>query len=127
MKRDMDLVREMLLLLSNADHPLSFDEMLPKGSTLWSREVAAYHMQMLVEEAHLVRAIDASHMGGRDWINAQLTWQGQDFLESVRDETVWAKTREGAKKLGGVTFDMFIGLAKEYAKAEVKKRLGFDL
>ena len=52
---------------------------------------------------------------------------GQDFLESVRDETVWAKTREGAKKLGGVTFDMFIGLAKEYAKAEVKKRLGFDL
>lgn len=62
-----------------------------------------------------------------NWIELQLTWHGQDFLDSVRDPTVWDKTRDGAKKLGGVTFEMFIGLAKEFAKAEAKKRLNLDL
>ena len=127
MKRDMELVRAMLLELAEADHPMNFEELLPKRSTLGSREIAAYHVQMLIEEAGLIRGIDASHMQGRDWLHLQLTWQGQDFLDSVRDPTVWQKTKEGALKLGGVSLDVLVGIAKEYAKAEVKKRLGIDL
>jgi hypothetical protein len=34
---------------------------------------------------------------------------------------------EGTKKVDGVRIDIFVGLAKEYLKAEVKKRLDSDL
>jgi hypothetical protein len=127
MKRDMDLVRNMLFKLAESDHSLDFEELLPEGSTLGSREIAAYHLQMLIEEAQLVRGLDSGHIGGRDWNELELTWQGHDFLDSVRDETVWAKSKEGAKKLGGVSFDLLLGLVKEVAKAEAKKRLGLEL
>lgn len=127
MKRDMELVRDLLLKISEADGPLNFSETLRPDSDDNARAVAEYHMAMLVDEVGFVRGIDASSMDGRDWIDLVLTWHGQDFLDSVRDPTVWAKTRDGVKKLGGVTFEMFIGIAKEVAKAEVKKRLNLDL
>jgi hypothetical protein len=66
-------------------------------------------------------------MEGRNWLNLELTWAGQDFLESIRDPTVWENTKQGAKKLGGVSLDIFIGIAKAYLKAEAKKRLSLDL
>ena len=127
MKRDMELVRDLLLKIGEADRPLNFSEMLRPDIDDNARALAEYHMAMLVDEVGFVRGIDASSMDGRDWIELELTWHGQDFLDSIRDPTVWNRTQDGAKKLGGVTFDMFIGLAKEYAKAEVKKRLGLDL
>lgn len=127
MKRDMELVRELLLKISNADRPMNFSELLPADVEDATRSVVAYHMTMLVEEIGFVRGIDASSMESKDWIDLELTWHGQDFLDAVRDPTVWEKTSAGAKKLGGVTFEMFVGIAKEIAKAEAKKRLGLDL
>ena len=128
MERDMELVRELLLKIADANEPLDFSDMVP-GRTEGTKEyaLAAYHMQMLIEEAGLVRGIDASTMSGKDWIHLELTWFGQDFIESIRDPTVWDQTKEGAKKLGGVSWDILLGLAKAYVKAEAKKRLGIDL
>ena len=125
MKRDMELVRELLLKIAEAEEPLDFSELAAKREA--GRERTAYHMQMLVEEAGLVRGIDASSMDGKDWLSLELTWHGQDFLDSIRDPTVWEHTKEGAKKLGGVSWDVLIGLAKAYVKAEAKKRLGIEL
>ncbi|MEH2520630.1 hypothetical protein V1279_006203 [Bradyrhizobium sp. AZCC 1610] len=128
MQRDMGLVRELLLKIAVADKP-------PKLSTLVSGRgtddsgygLAAYHMQMLIEEVGFVRGINANSSSGKEWINLELTWHGQDFLESIRDPTVWENTQAGVKKLGGVSFDIFVGLAKQYLKAEAKKRLNLDL
>jgi hypothetical protein len=50
-----------------------------------------------------------------------------DFLDNIRDPTVWERTKEGAKSLGGASWDVLIGLAKAYVKAEAKKRLGIEL
>ena len=63
----------------------------------------------------------------RACIDLELTWDGHDFLDSVRDPTVWERTREGAKKLGGVSLDVFVDLAKACLRAEAKSRLGIDL
>jgi hypothetical protein len=40
---------------------------------------------------------------------------------------VWDKTKAGAQKLGGDSWDIIIEIAKSYVKAEAKKRLGLDL
>ena len=84
-------------------------------------------MQMLIEEAGFVRGIDVCSSDGDDWLELQLTWRGQDFLQNVRDQTVWEKTKEGAQKLGGASWDVLIEIAKAYVRSEAKKRLGIDL
>jgi hypothetical protein len=123
MKRDMELVREILLKLAESDKPLPLDALASERD----RDLVAYHVGMLVDEVGFLRGINADTMSGRDWIELQLTWHGQDFLDSVRDPTVWEKTKDGAVKLGGVSLEMLVGIAKQYAKAEVKKRLGIEL
>lgn len=30
-------------------------------------------------------------MDGPDWLDLQLTWQGHDFLNTLRDPTVWER------------------------------------
>lgn len=128
MKRDMDLVRDLLIKIADAEKRLSFSQLVPgrkEGTPEY--ELAAYQMQMLIEEAGLVRGIDACSSSGDDWLELQLTWRGHDFLQSVRDQTVWDKTKEGAQKLGGASWDVIMELAKAYMKAEAKKRLGLDL
>jgi hypothetical protein len=125
MKRDMNLIRELLLKIEEAKEPPYFAELVSQDPDEY--QLAAYQMQMLIEEVGLVRGIDGSSMERRDWYELQLTWRGQDFVDDIRNSTVWEKTKEGAKKVGGVSFDLLIGLAKEYAKAEIKARLGFDL
>jgi hypothetical protein len=124
MKRDMDLVRQILLTVAESETPVRLDVLVTDGA---SRDAVVYHVGMLVDEVGFLQGIKAHTMSGRNWIELQLTWQGQDFLDSVRDATVWEKTKDGALKLGGVSLEMLVGIAKEYAKAEVKKRLGFDL
>lgn len=128
MKRDMDLVRDLLLKIEAAEEPPSLSALVPgrEGGTS-EYQLAAYHMRMLIEEVGLVRGRNACSSSGAEWLNLQLTWHGQDFLQNVRDQTVWEKTKDGAQKLGGASWDVLVELAKTYVKAEARKRLGIEL
>ena len=127
MKRDMDLVRELLLKLADADRPLKFSDLVAgrkEGSPDYS--IAAYHMRMLVEEAGLVRGIDASSFGGEDWLELRLTWHGQDFVDTFRSPTVWDYAKAGATRAGGFSIDLLVDLGKAYLRAEAKRLFGLD-
>jgi hypothetical protein len=131
MKRDMDLVRQLLLDIEAAEEDApSMADLI--GSPLDEveidvREKYAYHLKMLVEQAGLVTGIDASSMSGGDWLNLQLTWQGHDFLANTKDSHVWKKTKAGIEKIGGASWEIVVGVAKEYAKQEAGKLLGLSL
>jgi hypothetical protein len=56
-----------------------------------------------------------------------LTWQGHDFLDSVRDPKIWAKTKEGALAAGGFTVDLLAELAKGFLKKQIEERTGVKL
>jgi len=128
MKRDMDLVRDFLLKIANADEPPNFSDLIldrEEGSR--EHEVAVYNMRMLIDDVGLVTGVNVASHDGYDWIELELTWSGNDFLDNIRDQTVWEKTKQGAQKLGGASWDVVIELAKGYLKAEAKKRLGVEL
>jgi hypothetical protein len=114
------LVRALLFKIEAAENPadlrlLATQEELPQ---------AAYHIRMLAEAGY-VRGNAAP--SGRVWADLELTWAGHEFLDTLRDPTIWEKTKAGAAKLGGVGFDLLLGIAKEYIKAEAKQRLGLEL
>ena len=132
MKRDMGLIRELLLKLEVIEKS-TFDivtigssepEIAVEG---YSVDQADYHMSLLYEAGLITSGTDTDAMMDGTWIFRRLTWSGHDFLETVRDPEVWKRTKSGASKLGGLAFEGIKNMATAYAKHIAKERLGLDI
>ena len=60
-------------------------------------------------------------MSGRGYFwKVQLTWVGQDYYSTIKNDTIWNKTKHHlqskALTLGEVGFDMIINVSKLKAK-----------
>ena len=113
MKRDMDLVRQILVEVEKWPHQhrgvLAFEGR--------SHEEIAYHVKLLCQ-AGLMEAIDATSTSGLNWIPRSLTWEGHEFLDAARDDTRWNRTKALVKdKAGAVSFEikkqLLVSLAKQ--------------
>lgn len=126
MKRNMDLIRDLLLKIEEAPEAIDLEQILSdEDETKWNE--AAYHVRMLVQEVGFVRGIDGGSNSGENWLDLTLTWSGHDFLNDVRDPAIWRKTKEGVEKIGGAGWEIIVGMAKAYVKAKAKEKLGIDL
>lgn len=123
MKRDMDLVRELLLGIE-ADtrldgtrwfQPDTQDNLGVIGISGHSREEVAYHLVILIEAGY-VRGTLTMEMPQI----SKLTWAGHEFLDDIKDPGIWSKTKERLKGLPSVG----VSVIAEIAKAEIKKHLG---
>jgi hypothetical protein len=103
MKRDMDLVRSLLLRVEDLSWPM-MNELMVDEKDAGERARVGYHLRMLVEEGFLT-GDDGSGMMHEDWYNLQLAWQGHEFLDTLREKTVWEKS----KKIAG---EASVGSAK---------------
>ena len=123
MKRNFDLIRKLLLEIESKDDGSG---RLPELEFADNDYETIEHL-LLMQEAGLIDAQDASTLGGRNLLVRRLTWQGHDFLGSVRDNAVWKKTKEGLNKVGSFTFDAVLGLAKAYVKEQLAQHTGISL
>lgn len=127
MRRDMDLIRNLMLrfeelhqtigtlLLDFDDENLRFDGYEPI--------TIAEHVRLLAEG----RLIDAKVTGQGDVLLNSITWLGHDFLDSVRDDEIWRKTKEGISSAGGFTVDLAKALAKGLIKKQLENLTGVSL
>ena len=103
MKRDMDLVRKILLELEDTPYELGGFDLELEGH---SPDQISYHV-MLLNEAGLIEANDLSTLGGPKWRPKRLTWAGHEFIEASRDESRWEKAKNIMKEKGsGMAFDV---------------------
>ncbi len=128
MKRDMELVREVLLRVEGLDGPpgsrwlcRSFDpEFQIEG---WSGDQVDHCLRLLADADFLLNskpANDGVMLSG-------LSWKGCEFLDPVRSPEVWRRTKEAAGKIGGVSIAVLAEIAKATAKTVIKEHLGLDL
>ena len=120
MKRDMDIIRKIILATRNSEtpHPLSGVEGI-------SNDDFAQHVQLL-EEADLVKAA----INGGDSRPAfaaviyRLTWSGHDFADAIAEDSVWQKAKENVLK---PTASWTFGILLDYLKVEISSRIpGLD-
>ncbi len=101
----MDLIRSILLQVELANEPLTLGMLSYDGH---SDAEAIYHIE-LMKRRGLIDA-DIQRAWGGDVVSCSisaLTWDGQDFLDAIRSEKVWAKSRDLVKKtVGSTTFDV---------------------
>ena len=125
MKRDLDLIRTILLRLESIDVPAG--HCIPVGpndleTEGYSGEQVAYHIQLL-KSGGFVRELGSKP--SRYGLNySGLSWEGHEFLDSVRDEKVWRDTRNAVQTIGGFTFGMVTDVAKEILSAKIKSAIG---
>jgi hypothetical protein len=115
MKRDMDLIRLILLALEG-------NQAANSESRKFQPRDIAYQSELLID-AGLVEGVVLKDEKGLPHAAAlhRLTWQGHDFLDAMRDDSVWRKAKETIlKPIGGVTFDLLL----EWLKKEGRERLG---
>ncbi len=115
MKRDMELVRKILFEMEDLSHKDDFD--LAKFED-YEEEQVHYHL-MIMHQAGLIQAIDATAGGGLEWIPEYITWQGHEFLDAARNDTTWQKARSLTKNVGGVTFDVLKQLLISWGSSQL--------
>lgn len=116
MKLDKDLVREILLALEKDDgDPFGWKDLTFDDHT---QEEVAYHVCILAEGGFLI-AMDLSTMDGADWRSQRLTYDGHEFLDTIRDNQVWKLTKETAKKAGVGGLKVLVEVGKSYAKQKL--------
>lgn len=115
MKRNMDLVR-LLLMRSEGDADAA------TACEKFGVDERAYHVQLLIDAGLVEGFVRRDQKGAfTGAVVSRLTWAGHDFLQSVRDDTLWNKAKKHVLKPGASwTFDIL----KEWAKNELKLKLG---
>ena len=95
MKRDMDLIRLILLRVEEQDpNTSSYESITIDGYT--SGEVRE-HIKLLANAGMIS---DVYHdLDGNVWVRS-ITWDGYDYLDKVRDNAIWKKTKDTIKEKG---------------------------
>ena len=115
MKRDMDLIR-LLLLRQEGDEQAA--KLIAEN---YDQQTLAFHGAMVIEAGFIQGAVSTDEHGlPRATRLLRLTWEGYEFLESIRNETTWNKAKAAVIKTGtGWTMPIL----KEVLKAVIMAHL----
>lgn len=140
MKRDLELIRNILLTLESDDFSqikrYSVDSFIPDGlsteiksddpraNSPYMQEFnrISYHIELLLDE-EFIEAESISQMGTThdNYIIKRLTSRGHDYLDSVRNDTIWTQTKA---KLGDLTNSVTLSTITDVAQTLVRQMLG---
>jgi hypothetical protein len=117
MKRDLDLVRQLMLQI----------ESLPAAPPVQYRmseiedPVLLAHLEMLIEAGLVTGRISRSQGARGDVISVSgLTWQGHEWVEMVRSQSFWNEVKSAVLDGGGVlTFELTKAVATKLFRARL--------
>ena len=116
MKRDDEYIRNLLLEIENQDIP--FISVFEGCSPSKEERKKNYHIKLLCDAGLM------TFQGGSAY---RLTNQGHDYVEVIKNDNIWKRTKEGAAQIGGATLDMLKNIAIAYLKQEAAEKLGIKL
>jgi hypothetical protein len=125
LRRDMNLIRELLLRIEEAPTKPSSGVFLVPNDEVESTRILE-HLK-LVEEEGLIKGMPMDIQGIHLLHDIELTWRGHDFLDAVRDPQIWQETKTAAQEAGGWTVDLLKELANGFLKKQIEARTGVKL
>jgi hypothetical protein len=130
MKRDMDLIRLILLRLEEkhigagdvyymdwTDPELAFDG--------YSMDEMVYNLEQIQMSGFINSPNGAGGLTGLGY--AGLTPRGHEFLDEIRSPKVWQLTKDGMQKAGVFGLEIVGQIARHYVREIASKTLGFDI
>ena len=99
MKRDMELIRELMLAIESRDGDFNYESVEAIG---YEEPQIEYHLELLIEEKLVIGQVQRMKEGFSPIILVEkLSWSGHEFLDNARNESVWKETAKIVKEKGG--------------------------
>jgi len=116
MKRDNDFIRQLLLEFEESDKRVI---------------VLSFHLNMTPEEQkklyHAELLCDAGLLLQLDESVFRMTNHGHDYLDAIRNDTIWSRTKSLTREAGGASLGMLMEVALALLKEEIKERIGVQI
>jgi hypothetical protein len=126
MKRDMELIRDLLLSIeSRDDDDYDYYSCTLKLTTAQSPEKVKGHLLLLID----AKLIDAKPMtnGGLDEVYIKrMLWAGHEFLDSTKDESIWKDVKDIVAKKGLSMESISFGVLTQLLASVVKQHLNLN-
>lgn len=121
MKRDLDLIRDILLYIEEAEqYPICSDDIeIPEAT----EEMISFHMQLL-SDAGFIDYFDMTACGNGNLVTYQinrLTMSGCDYLDGIRDDGIWKSVKA---QLGIAACSATLEVVKSVATAIILGKIG---
>lgn len=122
MKRDMDLVRRIMLTTEKADSPIG-DGVLIRCCEDMGK--LAFHVELMRSHGLVHAGVERDGFGEPFSVEITgLTWDGYDYLDAIRSPKVWNQAKEAISKTVGdtslsVVKDVCVSLAASLVKAQL--------
>ncbi|EPY08221.1 hypothetical protein PAALTS15_05828 [Paenibacillus alvei TS-15] len=127
MKRDMELIRRLLL----ETETLSYDGGMRsrKFGGSWFNDVeddAFYYHVKLLSEAKYIISISPPHGDNSvPYFPYSLTWEGHELLDSIRSDSTWDKVKNSfGKALSTIPVTVLASVTAEMTKEWALKKVG---
>ena len=96
MKRDWDLIRQILL---NIEEKGPDNGVFPEDVEGWDERIVSLHIALLVE-ADLILGLASEQEWGIVWIGHRLTRRGHELVDSIRSDSDWSRVRDHHRERG---------------------------
>ena len=119
MRRDMDLVRQLLLRIEAVDLNGAADLDIDG----YNEQAIDYNLDLLIQ-AGLVNGSGQWSLGGTYHVSIRgLTWSGHDFLDAVRADSIWHKAKQMAQDKGLGLHELPLDVVKQLGVTVLKNVL----
>ena len=114
MKRDWDAIRDILLAIEERESDNN-DPLLIEAS--YTDNQIVYHLELLLE-ANLINGERVTlGLGPESFHIKRLSWDGHQFLDAIRENSTWSKTKKKVTESGvGLTFEIIKAVAISVGK-----------
>ena len=120
MKRDMNLVREVLLALESESSGFAQEHLQVEG---YNNEQIGYHTLLLLDagfvEGQRITTYDSDSPSA---IVTRITWAGHEFLDAARDKGRWNEALRIVQEKGGGA--VTVGVLTQMLSALAKQAVG---
>ncbi|WP_186333635.1 DUF2513 domain-containing protein [Paenibacillus xylanexedens] len=128
MKLNKECIRNLLLAIESEPFGNSITKHDFKNNDFLkdhSFEEVVYTIQKLIEakyiNAEILYAGDEIH----NFFISSLTWDGHQFLDNIRDDGVWKKSKDIANKFSSISVSMLSNIASNVISQMIKQQLGY--
>lgn len=119
----MDLVRSILLMAEDAGDELDGADV---AALVYDLSTVGFHFELI--EGHGLARARVQRSGSGRVLAANLgplTWEGYDYLDSIRSDAVWRKPKQAiAKTVGDASLSVVKSVCTALATALIKESLG---
>jgi len=131
-RRDWSEIRKLMLMAETlkeyefgkeelcgpTEDDFHFNCLINSGLVAWHDGICEQRLKDAVDSGLAIRR------SVRYWI----TSAGHDYLETIRDEGIWKKTKDVVSETGGsATLEIIMSLATGFLKKKIEKHTGIEL